>query len=173
MLSIAQPIPDFTGEALLPDGSFAPITLSDYRGKWLVLFFYPLDFTFVCPTEIQAFNRLHDAFQKVNATVIGISIDSVHTHLAWTRHGLGKLQFPLLSDLSHALSTACGVLSPEGYAERATYIVNPEGKIESVTVVSANVGRSAEETLRLVQALQTGGLAPCGWHPGDKLIEAA
>lgn len=172
MLSIAHPIPDFTGEALLPDGSFAPVKLSDYRGKWLVLFFYPLDFTFVCPTEIQAFNRLHETFQKENTVVLGVSVDSVHTHLAWTQHGLGKLKFPLLSDLSRALSTACGVLSPEGYSERATFIVNPEGKIESVTVVSANVGRSAEETLRLVQALQTGGLAPCGWQPGDKLLEA-
>jgi peroxiredoxin (alkyl hydroperoxide reductase subunit C) len=173
MLTVGQPLPEFQGEALLPDGEFVPIDLSGYRGKWLLLFFYPLDFTFVCPTEIQGYNKHHAQFEKINTVVLGASIDSVHCHKAWVEHGLGKIDFPLIGDIRRDLAQACGVLAPEGFANRATFIVNPEGIIESVTVNSSNVGRSTEETLRTLQALQAGGLAPCGWQPGQDLLNAA
>lgn len=173
MLSVGQTLPDFSGQALMPNGEFAQIKLTDFRGKWLVLFFYPLDFTFVCPTEIQGFNRLYGEFEKAHTTVIGASVDSVHCHKAWTEHGLGKLAFPLIGDLTRELSQACGILSPEGFAQRATFILNPQGVIESVTINSSNVGRSTEETLRVVQALQAGGLTPCDWKPGQSLLQGA
>lgn len=173
MLTVGQSLPEFKGEALLPNGEFAPINLADYKGKWLVLFFYPLDFTFVCPTEIHGFHKHHADFEKLNTVVLGASIDSVHCHKAWTEHGLGKIDFPLIGDLKRELTIGCGILSPEGFANRATFIVNPQGIIESVTINSSNVGRSTEETLRTLQALQAGGLTSCDWQPGQKLLQAA
>ncbi|OGB26729.1 MAG: thioredoxin peroxidase [Burkholderiales bacterium RIFCSPLOWO2_02_FULL_57_36] len=173
MLSVEQPLPQFSGEALLPNGEFAPVNLSDYKGKWLVLFFYPLDFTFVCPTEIRGFNELHSEFSKLNTVVLGASVDSVHCHKAWTESSLGKIAFPLIGDLTRSLAQDCGVLSEEGFSHRATFVANPDGIIESVTVNSSNVGRSPQETLRVVQALQAGGLAPCDWQPGQSLLNAA
>lgn len=171
MLTVGQTLPDFTGEALLPNGEFGPLKLSDYKGKWVVLFFYPLDFTFVCPTEIKGFNQLQGEFVKLDTVVLGASVDSVHCHKAWTEHGLGKLAFPLIGDLTRELTIGCGVMAPEGFAQRATFIANPDGVIESVTINSSNVGRSTEETLRVLQALQAGGLAPCGWQPGQALLQ--
>jgi len=173
MLTVGQPLPEFKGEAFMPNGEFAPCNLGEFKGKWVVLFFYPLDFTFVCPTEIQGFNQHYAEFDKLNTVVLGASIDSVHCHKAWTENGLGKISFPLIGDLKRELALGCGVLSPEGFANRATFIANPEGIIESVTINSSNVGRSTEETLRTLQALQAGGLAPCGWQPGQKLLQAA
>lgn len=172
MLTVGQSLPQFKGEALLPNGEFGSINLSDYRGKWVVLFFYPLDFTFVCPTEIRGYNKLNAEFKKLNAVVLGASVDSVHSHKAWVNNGLGKLDFPLIGDLKHELSQACGILAPEGFANRATFIANPEGVIDAVTITSSNVGRSVDETLRTLQALQTGGLAPCEWQPGQDLLRA-
>jgi peroxiredoxin (alkyl hydroperoxide reductase subunit C) len=171
MLTVGQSLPEFAGEALLPNGEFASIDLASYKKKWVVLFFYPLDFTFVCPTEIQGFNRLHDEFAQLNTAVLGASVDSVHCHKAWTEHGLGKLKFPLIGDLTRELTLRCGVLAPEGYANRATFIANPDGVIESATANSSNVGRSTDETLRVLQALQAGGLTPCGWQPGQALLQ--
>ncbi|HYD81889.1 MAG TPA: peroxiredoxin [Paucimonas sp.] len=172
MLTVGQTLPEFKGQALMPNGEFADLKLSDFRGKWVVLFFYPLDFTFVCPTEIQGFNKLASEFEKANTVVLGASVDSVYSHKAWTENGLGKLAFPLIGDLNRELSQACGILSPEGFSNRATFIVNPEGVIESITINSANVGRSTEETLRTLKALQAGGLTACGWQPGEKLLNA-
>ncbi len=173
MLTVGQSLPEFTGEALLPNGEFATINLSSYGGKWVVLFFYPLDFTFVCPTEIHGFNQLHGEFAKLNTVVLGASIDSVHCHKAWTEHGLGKLEFPLIGDIKRELAQGCGVLSADGYANRATFVAKPDGVIESVSINSSNVGRSTEETLRVLQALQAGGLTPCDWQPGQSLLQAA
>jgi alkyl hydroperoxide reductase subunit AhpC len=172
MLTVGQALPEFKGEALLPNGSFAPIDLADYRGKWLVLFFYPLDFTFVCPTEIQGFNQHYAQFKKLDTVVLGASVDSVHSHKAWTESSLGKIDFPLIGDIRRELAQGCGILSPEGVANRATFIANPEGIIESITINSSNVGRSTEETLRTLQALQAGGLTACGWQPGQELLQA-
>ena len=121
-----------------------------------------------------AVRKLIDAeFAKAGAVVLGASVDSVHCHKAWTEHGLGKLSFPLIGDLNRELTQACGVQAPEGFSQRATFIANPEGVIESVTINSSNVGRSAQETLRTLQALQAGGLAPCEWQPGQALLKAA
>jgi peroxiredoxin 2/4 len=173
MLTVGQPLPEFKGEALMPNSEFAQCNLSEFKGKWTVLFFYPLDFTFVCPTEIRGFNQHYAEFEKLNTVVLGASIDSVHCHKAWTENGLGKISFPLIGDLKRELALGCGVLSPEGFANRATFIANPDGIIESVTINSSNVGRSTEETLRTLQALQAGGLAPCGWQPGQDLLQAA
>jgi len=170
MLTVGQPLPEFKGPALLPNGDFGTINLSSYQGKWVVLFFYPLDFTFVCPTEIQGFNKLHEDFTKAGAVVLGASVDSVHCHKAWTEHGLGRLAFPLIGDLNRELAQACGILSADGFSHRATFIANPQGVIESVTINSSNVGRSTDETLRTLQALQAGGLTPCGWQPGQSLL---
>jgi len=173
MLTVGQPLPEFKGEALMPNGEFAQCNLGEFKGKWVVLFFYPLDFTFVCPTEIRGFNQHYAEFEKLNTVVLGASIDSVHCHKAWTENGLGKISFPLIGDLKRELALGCGVLSPEGFANRATFIANPDGVTESVTINSSNVGRSTEETLRTLQALQAGGLAPCGWQPGQDLLQAA
>lgn len=172
MLTVGQTLPDFKGQALMPNGEFADLKLSDFRGKWVVLFFYPLDFTFVCPTEIQGFNKLYPEFEKANTVVLGASVDSVFSHKAWTENGLGKLSFPLIGDLNRELSQACGILSPQGFSNRATFIVNPEGAIESITINSSNVGRSTDETLRTLKALQAGGLTACDWQPGEKLLNA-
>jgi peroxiredoxin 2/4 len=173
MLTIGQSLPEFKGEALMPNGEFAQVDLNAYKGKWLVLFFYPLDFTFVCPTEIQGFNQHYADFEKLNTVVLGASIDSVNCHKAWTENGLGKIDFPLIGDIKRELALGCGILSPEGFANRATFIANPEGIIESITINSSNVGRSTEETLRTLQALQAGGLTACGWQPGQDLLQAA
>ena len=165
-------MPHFKGEALMPDGQYKPINLADYEGKWLVLFFYPLDFSTVCPTEIQSFNQLHEQFEKAGAVLVGASVDSVNCHLAWTEHVLGKLAFPLIGDLTRGLAQGCGVLSAEGFANRATFIVNPDGIVESVTINSSKVGRSTEETLRTLLALQAGGSTACGWQPGQSMMES-
>lgn len=175
MLSAGQSLPALSLDALLPNGEFGRVDLSSLKGKWVVLFFYPLDFTFVCPTEIKGFDALNAEFEKHNTVLLGVSVDSKFTHRAWVEHELGKLSFPLLSDLSHELSKESGVLDPAGYALRATFIANPEGIIQSATINAAPVGRSPEETLRLVLAMQeiaaNGGVAPCGWKPGQPLLQ--
>lgn len=150
--------------------------LSDYCGKWLILFFYPLDFTFVCPTEIRGFNSRLDDFGKLNTEVLGVSTDSVFSHRAWvkaspTEGGLGGLNFPLASDITKQISRDYGVLIEEkGFALRGLFIIDPEGLLRYQVVTDENVGRSVDETLRVLQALQTGGLCPIDWHPGDRTL---
>ncbi len=170
-LQIGQRVPDVQAQALLADGSFKDVKLSDYKGKWVVLFFYPLDFTFVCPTEIQGFNKHYEEFKKMNAEVIGASTDSVYSHKAWTESSLGKVKFPLLGDTSHQVSDAFNVLiEDKGIALRGTFVIDPNGILKSAVVNDLPVGRSIEETLRTVQALQTGKLTGCGWKPGEKTL---
>lgn len=170
-LQIGQKAPDFAAQALMADGSFKDVKLSDYKGKWVVLFFYPLDFTFVCPTEIQGFNKLYNDFKKLNAEVIGASTDSVYSHKAWSESSLGKIQFPILGDTSHKVSKGFNVLIEDrGIALRGTFIIDPDGILKSATVNDLPVGRSVEETYRTVQALQTGKLTGCGWKPGEKTL---
>ncbi|HXF46536.1 MAG TPA: peroxiredoxin [Burkholderiaceae bacterium] len=174
MIAIGQRLPTVRADALWPDGSIAPLDLDAWRrDHWLVLFFYPLDFTFVCPTEIRGFAALHQRFAASGVRVVGASIDSAYAHRAWCRTELGALPFPLLADVDRALAGACGVLAPEGFAQRATLIADPDGIVQSVTATASQVGRSAQETLRQVQALQAGGLAPCDWQPGQPLLQAA
>ncbi|MBI2095640.1 MAG: peroxiredoxin [Candidatus Omnitrophica bacterium] len=171
-LQIGQKVSEFQAQALMADGSFKDVKLADYKGKWLVLFFYPLDFTFVCPTEIQSFSRHYEDFKKLGAEVLSCSTDSVYSHKAWVENGLGKVKFPILGDTNHKVSKTFNVLlQDKGIALRGTFIIDPNGVLKSATVNDLPVGRSVEETLRTLQALQTGKLTGCGWKPGDKTLD--
>jgi peroxiredoxin 2/4 len=172
---VGEMAPGFALDALVgteKGKEFRKVTLNEYRGRWVVLFFYPNDFTFVCPTEIKGFNAALDEFKKLNAVVLGASTDSKFSHLAWVQRGeLGALQFPLLSDLKKETAISYGALDEkEGVALRALYIIDPEGVLQYQVVHNLDVGRSVDETLRVLEALQTGSLCPLGWHPGDKTL---
>lgn len=176
---VGKKAPDFTMETALGDGSgFGKVSLSDYKGKWLVFFFYPLDFTFVCPTEITAISEAADQFKKLNCEILGASTDSIHSHKAWINtpqdsNGLGKLNFPLASDITKSVAREYGILiEEEGIALRGLFIINPEGELQYQVVHHNNVGRSVEETIRVLEALQSGGLCPINWKKGDKLLNA-
>lgn len=170
-LRVGKTAPDVKAQALIPDGSFKDVRISDHRGRWVVLFFYPLDFTFVCPTEIRGFNAKYDEFRKLGAEVLTASTDSVFSHKAWVEHGLGKVRFPMLGDTNHEVSRAFGVLVAEkGVALRGTFIIDPEGVVQSAVVNNLAVGRNVDETLRTLQAFQTGELTPCEWKPGQKTL---
>lgn len=170
--------PDFKMEAVAGNGEdFITTSLSDYKGKWLVLFFYPLDFTFVCPTEITGVSRRINEFKEVNTEVLGVSIDSKFSHKAWINTsleegGLGKISYPLASDITKEVSRQYGVLmEEEGIALRGLFIIDPDSKIRYSVVQDLNVGRSVDETLRVLQALQSGGLCPVDWKPGDEHLK--
>uniref|UniRef100_A0A6I8NNU0 Peroxiredoxin-2 n=1 Tax=Ornithorhynchus anatinus TaxID=9258 RepID=A0A6I8NNU0_ORNAN len=156
---IGKPAPDFHATAV-ENGAFKEVKLSDYRGKYVVLFFYPLDFTFVCPTEIIAFSENASAFRQLNCEVLGVSVDSQFTHLAWINTprntgGLGTMNIPLLADLTHSIATDYGVLKEdEGIAYRGLFIIDNKGIVRQITINDLPVGRSVEEILRLVQAFQ-------------------
>jgi len=172
MIQVGQPAPDFTLEGVL-DGEFVSVTLSEQRGKWVVLFFYPLDFTFVCPTEIRGFAQRRSEFADLSATVFAASVDSKYSHLAWCEHELGTLGFPLLSDITRDVARAYGVLlADEGHTLRGTFIIDPQGVLRYMVVHDNNVGRNTEETLRVLQALQTGELCPVDWRPGEETLSA-
>lgn len=168
---VGEPAPNFTLDAVVGK-DFRKVGLTDYHGKWVVLFFYPLDFTFVCPTEIRGFNEKLDVFNKLNAVVLGASVDSKFSHLAWIKRGdLGDLNYPLLSDFKKEVAELYGILDEkEGVALRGLFIVDPEGVLQYQLVHNLSVGRSVEETLRVLEALQTGELCPLGWHPGQKTL---
>ena len=182
MSLVQKHAPDFKATAVLPDGSFKDIKLSDYKGKWVVLFFYPLDFTFVCPTEILAFSDAKAEFDKVGAQVIGVSVDSHFTHLAWTQMdrkegGLSGLTYPLVADLNKSIARDYGVLIEEaGIALRGLFIINPEGKVAAATVHDLPVGRSTDETLRVIKAFQFvakhGEVCPANWSEGKATMKA-
>jgi peroxiredoxin (alkyl hydroperoxide reductase subunit C) len=152
------------------------VSLSDYKGKWLVLFFYPLDFTFVCPTEITALSDRLDEFKELNAEVLGVSTDSVYSHRAWIKtpreeNGIAGLKYPLAADMLHTVSRDYGVLvEDQGIALRGLFIIDPEGILKYSVINSLNIGRSVDETLRVLEALQTGGLCPADWKPGKPLL---
>jgi peroxiredoxin (alkyl hydroperoxide reductase subunit C) len=178
-LKVGQKAPDFrmaTTANLEKLDSEA--SLDSYKGKWLVLFFYPLDFTFVCPTEITAMSDRMADFRAADAEVLGVSTDSVYSHRAWIKtprdqNGLGNLEFPLAADTTLKTSRDYGVLIEEkGIALRGLFIIDPEGVLRYSVVHDLNIGRSVEETLRVLQALQAGGLCPANWKPGEKLLNA-
>lgn len=179
MSGIGQRFPEFslTGVVSSDAGTaFRPFTHESFPGKWQVVFFWPKDFTFVCPTEIAAFGKLEREFRARDAQLLGVSIDSEYVHLAWRRdkEELKDLPFPMLSDIKRELATALGILDPQaGVAQRATYIVDPEGVIRFVYVTDLSVGRSPEEVLRVLDALQTDELCPCNWQKGDETLKAA
>lgn len=152
------------------------VKLDDYKGKWLMLFFWPYDFTFVCPTEIIAFSDRYDEFLDLDCEVIGVSVDSVYTHKAWMNtsrdsNGIGPIRYPLASDITKETAQAYGVLNEkEGVAHRGLFIIDPEGILRYQVVTDMNVGRSVDETLRVLQALQAGGLCPANWKPGQSTL---
>lgn len=175
MLQVSRPAPSFQGVAVV-DGEFKEISLQDYAGKWVVLYFYPLDFTFVCPTEITAFSDAIEQFHAANAEVVGASVDSQFSHLAWTQMprkqgGLGEIKYPLLADLTKDVSRNYGVLLEEkGIALRGLFIIDPEGNLAYQVVHDLGIGRNVGETLRVLKALQTvretGEVCPANWEPG-------
>ncbi|MBC7962672.1 MAG: peroxiredoxin [Steroidobacteraceae bacterium] len=169
---IGFPAPDFTLDAVV-NQEFKKISLNDYHGKWVVLFFYPGDFTFVCPTEIKGFNKALADFAKINAEVLAVSVDSKFSHMAWIKSGaLDKLEYPLLSDFSKKAARAYGILDEaQSSARRGLFIIDPGGVVQYVLIHSDKVGRSVEETLRVLKALQTQELCPINWKPGDKTIK--
>jgi len=170
-LKVGQQVPDLKAQAFMPDGSFKDLKVSDLKGKWIVLFFYPLDFTFVCPTEIQGFNAKYEEFKKQGAEVLTASTDSVFSHKAWAENGLGKIKFPMIGDTNHEWSKNFGVLVAEkGVALRGTFIIDPNGFVRSSVINDLSVGRSVDETLRTLHAFQTGELTQCGWTPGSKTL---
>lgn len=169
---VGKAAPDFQMKAVKGDGSdFQEVKLSDYKGKYLVLFFYPADFTFVCPTEIRGFSEQYEEFKKEGAEVLGVSVDGEYVHKAWINSDLGKLNFPLAADVTKKVATDYEVLIEEdGVTLRGLFIIDPEGVIKHQTVNDNNVGRNVDETLRTLKALKTGGLCPINWEEGDDLL---
>ena len=179
MLTVGDKFPAFALTAVNgkdPKTAFAPVTNDSYAGKWLVVFAWPKDFTFVCPTEIVGFNELEREFRDRDTQLLGLSIDSEFVHVAWrqSREDLGKVSFPWLSDVKRELTAALGILDKKaGVALRATFIVDPEGVIRFASVNDLSVGRNPGEVLRVLDALQTDELCPCNWQKGEDTLKAA
>jgi len=179
---VTKPAPYFEGKAVATDGEFKDVKLSDYKGKYLVFFFYPLDFTFVCPTEIIAYSDRVDEFNAIGCEVLACSVDSHFSHLAWTEKsrkegGLGTMRIPILSDLTKQISKDYGILlEDQGISLRGLFIIDEKGILRQVTINDLPVGRSVDETLRLVQAFQFtdkhGEVCPAGWKPGSDSMKA-
>ena len=179
MSGIGQRFPEFSLTGVVSSdvkSAFQSFTQASFPGRWKVVFFWPKDFTFVCPTEIAAFGKLDKEFRARDAQLLGVSVDSEYVHLAWRRdrEELRALPFPMLADVKRELAGALGILDPEaGVAQRATFIVDPQGVIRFVYVTDLNVGRSPEEVLRVLDALQTDELCPCNWQKGEDTLKAA
>lgn len=179
-LRVGQLAPDFTATVVI-DQEFQTKKLSSYRGKYVILFFYPLDFTFVCPTEVIAFSERYEEFSKINTEILAVSVDSEFSHLAWiqtprTEGGVGEVAYPLVSDLKKEISTAYNVLDPEsGVALRGLFIIDREGIIQHSTINNLSFGRSVGETLRTLKAIQhvqnnPEEVCPADWQEGDKTM---
>ena len=179
MLGVGQRFPSFSLQAtvsLEPGKTFSTITDEDYPDKWKMYFFWPKDFTFVCPTEIAAFGRLNRDFGDRGAQVLGGSTDSEFVHLAWRQShpDLKELPFPMLADIKRELCAALGILDPqEGVAQRATFVVDPHNLIRFVAVNDLSVGRNPQEVLRVLDALETDELCPCNWHKGEEVLKVS
>lgn len=172
---VGQPAPDFNMKTTADIKTLnSTASLKDYRGKWLILFFYPLDFTFVCPTEIIALSDRYDEIKELGAEVLGVSTDSVHSHRAWlntprSKNGIEGVKYPLAADMTKEVARSYGVLiEEEGIALRGLFIIDPEGVLQYSVVHNKNIGRSVDETLRVLEALQSGGLCAADWKPGQK-----
>jgi lipoyl-dependent peroxiredoxin subunit C len=179
MSGIGRQFPHFALTGVVSNdvkNAFQSFTHESFPGKWKVVFFWPKDFTFVCPTEIAAFGKLDKEFRARDAQLLGVSVDSEYVHLAWRREKeeLRALPFPMLADIKRELASSLGILDPEaGVAQRATFIVDPQGVIRFVYVTDLNVGRNPEEVLRVLDALQTDELCPCNWQKGEDTLKAA
>lgn len=177
MLTVGDSFPEYeltACVALDADKAFEEINHKTYEGKWRVVFFWPKDFTFVCPTEIAEFGRLNEDFADRDAQVLGVSIDSEFVHHAWRKDhpDLRDLPFPMLSDIKRELSSALGVLGSDGVAQRATFIVDPNNEIQFSMVTAGSVGRNVKEVLRVLDALQSDELCPCNWNRGEATLDA-
>ncbi len=174
MLRLNQPAPDFNGVAAYQDKEFKNVNLADYRGQWLVLLFYPRDFTFICPTELRGFVQHQAEFKEANCSIVAASTDSTWSHKAWFERDLPEVNYPVLADTNLSLARAYGVLNEtDGSAERGLFIIDPEGTVKYVLVSAGSVGRSVKETLRVLKALQTGDLCPLDWDKGQKTLGKA
>ncbi len=177
MLTVGDKFPDFSLKAVVstdPKQAFTRIDQTSDPGKWKVVFFWPKDFTFICPTEIAEFGRLNGEFADRDAQVLGVSVDSEFVHYAWRKDhpDLRELPFPMLSDIKRELTAACGVLGADGVAQRATFIVDPDNEIQFAMVTAGSVGRNVSEVLRVLDALQTDELCPCNWKSGGETLDA-
>lgn len=177
---VTKPAPDFTADAVMPDNSFAQVSLSSYQGKYVYLLFYPLDFTFVCPSEILAFNKKLDEFKKRNCEVLSISIDSKFTHLAWKNTkvedgGIGNVQFPMVADLNKQITKDYGIEHPASVALRGLFLIDPKGVVRHCVINDLPLGRSVDEALRMLDALQFtdthGEVCPANWKQGDEAMK--
>jgi peroxiredoxin (alkyl hydroperoxide reductase subunit C) len=178
---VTREAPDFIATAVMPDNSFdEKFKLSNYRGKYVVLFFYPLDFTFVCPSEIIAFDAALEKFQRKNTQVIGVSVDSHFTHLAWKNTprkegGIGPIRYPLVADLTKSIARDYGVLLEGGVALRGLFLIDKEGKVRHALINDLPIGRSVDEALRTLDALQFheqhGDVCPANWHEGEEAMK--
>ncbi|QEG42338.1 peroxiredoxin [Roseimaritima ulvae] len=177
---VTQEAPDFKAQAVMPDGQFQEVSLSDYRGKYVLLFFYPLDFTFVCPTEIIAFSDRNADFEKLDVQILGVSIDSHFSHFAWRNiarndGGIGPIEYPLVADINKQIARDFNVLLDDGVALRGLFLIDKEGVIRHQVVNDLPLGRSVDEALRMVQALQyfekNGEVCPANWQEGSRTIK--
>ena len=178
---VTKEAPDFAAQAVMPDGSFAELKLSSYRGKYVVLFFYPLDFTFVCPSEIVAFDAALERFEKKDTQVLGCSVDSHFTHLAWRntprrQGGIGPIRYPLVSDLTKQIACDFGVLLEEGgVALRGLFLIDKKGIVRHALINDLPLGRSVDEALRVLDALrfheEHGDVCPANWHEGEEAMK--
>jgi len=180
---VTREAPDFTAQAVLPDNSFGELTLSKYRGKYVMLFFYPLDFTFVCPSEILAFNTRVNEFKEKNCEIIGVSVDSRFTHLAWKNTkvedgGIGNIQYPLVEDLDKSIARTYGILLNESVALRGLFLIDTKGVVRHSVINDLPLGRSVGEALRILDALQFvethgGEVCPANWQEGEDAMKAS
>ncbi len=174
MMRLREPAPEFTKIIAYAAGreDFVHVSLADYRKRWVVLFFYPRDFTFICPTELKEFARLEEEFGKYHTAILACSTDSEGSHKNWFMRDLPIVKYPVLADTTQEISRAYGVLAADGASERGTFIIDPEGNLRWFMVSDNAVGRSVKEVLRAVQALQTGERCPVEWEPGQETLGA-
>jgi len=174
MINIGKKAPEFENVTAYHKGEFTKVSLSDYKGKWLIFFFYPRDFTFVCPTEIRGFGKHEAEFEKMGAAILGASTDSEWSHKEWFSRDLPEVQYPILADTNLSIARSYGILNEDdGSAERGLFIIDPEGLVKYVVVTSGSVGRSVKECIRVLQALQSGDLCPVEWEPGEATLGKA
>ena len=174
-VQVSRPAPEFTAQALV-EREFKTVSLADYRGQWVLLFFYPMDFTFVCPTELVGLKDSHDEFAARKCAVVAASTDTVYSHLGWVtaEERLGRLQYPILGDVTKSIARSYGVLlEDQGIALRGTFLIDPNGVLRWMNINDLSAGRSVEEMLRVLDALQTDKLCPCNWKQGEETLKAA
>lgn len=174
MITVGKSAPDFSQVTAYHKGEFTKVSLSDYKGKWLVFFFYPRDFTFICPTELRGFAKHKAELEKLGATVLSASTDSEHSHKAWFERDLPQVDYPILADTTQKVSRDYGVLDEtDGSSQRGLFIIDPEGIVKYVVISAGSVGRSVKEAIRVLEALQSGELCPVEWEPGQDTLGKA